>query len=207
MKPSKDKVYRKVERNKENWYYVKGATTIKHKLRVELQLTLREYVVMDFIFTWHQNNKAPISYGDFWIGTGIYERHLDKTFQRLKEKGLLFKDTDGKVKTTEKWNSQFDSSAYFEELWKLMSTGTKSVAKQAFQKAIKVDTFENIKSGLIKYLEYVAQIDWMSPQHLSTFLNHKLKRWEGPFNADPYKKKVSSSQQKPKVSTGPKSKM
>lgn len=205
LKPSKDKVYRKVERSEENIQKVTGTTSVNHKIRVRLGLSLREYVLLDFLTKWHFKNKEAVTYGDIWKATGIYIRFVDRMYQRLKGKGLLFKDVDGKVKTTELWNGSFSNSEDFEELWKIMHTGTKNVAKSAFDKAVKVDSFENIKNGLVEYVKFKEEIGQF-PVHLSTFLNYKNKIWEGPFDKSPYIKKDKTFDQ-PKVQTGPKSKL
>lgn len=204
LKPSKDKVYRKVERNADNHKHVKGSTTIIHKIRVELGLTLREYVLLDFICQWHSKKNKSITYGDFWEATGVYPRFIDGIFQRLKEKGLLFKDTDGMVKTTPLWNDNFNSSELFEELWKMSKVGNKQKAKSAFDKALKVDSYDNIKAGFLKYKEFLKQTEQFE-QHLSTFLSAKNKEWTTEFDASNYKKKTTASDT-PKVSTGPQSK-
>ncbi len=204
---SKDKVYKKVERNMDNKSKVTGTTIIQHTIRISLGLTLREYVLLDFIFQWHESNKAPITFADYFIGTGIYPQFIGRMFGKLKEKELLFKDTDGKVKTTKKWNDNFDRSSQFEELWKLMNTGTKSKAREAFKKAVKVDSFDNIKAGLIVYKNYKEEANSF-PAHLSSFLNPKLKIWQETPNADPYKKKMTQPQFFPTPqTTGPKSKL
>lgn len=205
MEESKDQVYRKVERTVENIRTITGSTLIRHKLRVELRLSLREYCLLDFMYQWCKNHTEPITYGDYWRGTGILERAIDRLFQKLKAKGLLFKDVDGRVKPTDLWTKNFDTSEQFEELWKILKTGTKNIARTTFTKAMKVDSFENIRDGLIKYMAYKKETD-QYPVHLATFLNPKNKIWEGPFNADPYKKNVTNNSQK-KNTTGPQSKV
>lgn len=203
---SKDKVYRKVERTVENIRTITGSTLIRHKLRVELRLSLREYVFLDFIYQWHEKNTDPATYGDFWVGTGLFPRWLDRMFPKLHAKGMLFRDpADGMVKTTDNWNNNFNNSEQFESLWKLLNTGTKNVAKTTFAKALKVDTFESIHAGLVKYIEFKKEVDQF-PVHLATFLNPKNKIWQGPFNADPYKKNVNNFN-KVNTKTGPKSKV
>ncbi len=206
IKPSEDKVYQL----QGDIRVIVGTTTIMHRLRAELKLTMCEYVLLDFIHQWHSNPKNkqnPITFGDYFRATGVKARLINKKFARLKDKGMLFKDVaDGKVKTTDKWNSNFNSSEQFETLWKMLNTGTKNVAKTQFAKCLKVDNFENIKAGLIKYLAYVDKIDWMSPKHLSSFLNPKNKEWTGEFDPSIYKKKEPLFTKSVQAVTGPQSK-
>lgn len=179
-------------------------TIILHKIRVDLGLSLREYVLLDFIYNWHfvVKNKKPITFGDYLKETGIRQLSISRMFQKLKEKGLLFKDADGKVKTTNKWNDNFNIPD-FDNIWKLHPVGNKQKALFAFSKAIKVDTVENIISGIDKYKIFLEKSDQF-PQHLSTFLNYKLKWWQSDFDIS--KLKTQQQDNKMIITTGPKSK-
>lgn len=190
-----------MEKNKINQKFVTGVTFINHKIRIELNLTPREYIMLDFIRNWHLTNKKPIRFDDCWINTGIINRNLTKSFAVLKAKGLLFLDEkDGKVKTTNLFNCKFDDvNLLFEELWKLHHVGTKQIAKACLLKTLKVDTFENIKKGLLKYIEFIKETDQF-PMHLSTFLYHKNKIWQEERDASIYKKKDAVA---PVIQTGP----
>jgi hypothetical protein len=203
IQPSKDTVYQL----QGDIRVVVGSTTIQHNLRAKLKLSMTEYVLLDFIHQWHLKKKEPITFGDYWRATGVKSRLLSVKFQRLKDKGMLFKDdTDGKVKTTDLWNSNFNSSEQFETLWKLLNVGNKQVAKKSFSLAMKVDSYENIKLGLEKYLAFLKLTDQF-PKHLSSFLNPKNKDWTTERDAGIYaKKKEPLFTPKPQVSTGPKSK-
>ncbi len=203
IQPSKDRVYR----IQGDIRVVVGSTTIQHALRAKLKLSMVEYVLLDFIHQWHLKKKEPITFGDYWRATGIKSRMLSSKFARLKERGFLFKDpADGKVKTTDKWNENFNSSEQFETLWKLLNVGNKQVAKTTFVKALKVDSYENIKEGLEKYLAFLKLTDQF-PKHLASFLNPKNKDWTTERDAGIYKKKEPLYTPKPIVTTGPKSKM
>jgi len=205
IKPSKDIAYQL----QGDIRVVAGTTTILHQLRAKLKISMVEYVLLDFIYQWHQKNPKPIEYGDYWRACGVKGRMVSKKFARLKEKGLLFKDMDGKVKTTLLWDSNFNASDQFESLWKLLNTGNKQIAKTAFAKALKVDSFENIKKGLEEYIKFVTETDQFK-KHLSSFLNPKNKDWTTQRDASIYVKKkevVNFNNQQPKVTTGPQSKL
>lgn len=201
LQPSKDAKYQL----QGDIRVVAGTTTILHQLRAKLRLSMTEYVLLDFIHKWHQEKKTPITYGDYWRATGVKARMLEKKFQRLKDKGMLFKDVDGKVKTTELWNVNFNATEEFESLWKLLNTGNKQVAKNQFAKCLKVDSFENIKKGLEAYIKFVNETDQFK-KHLSSFLNPKHKEWTTERDASVYQKK-NVVNQKPQVTTGPQSKL
>jgi len=200
IQPSQDRAYQL----QGDIRVIVGSTTILHKLRAELKITMVEYVLLDFINQWHLKKKEPITFGDYWRSTGVKSRMLTKKFARLKEKGLLFKDIDGKVKTTDKWNSNFNDSEQFETLWKLLNVGNKQVAKTTFAKALKVDSYENIKLGLEKYVKFVTETDQFR-KHLASFLNPKNKDWTTERDSNIYKKKEIIKEQKP--TTGPQSKL
>ncbi len=184
--------------------HVKGVTIINHAIRIDLGLTLREYTVLDFIRVWHINNKKKsqaITYGDFWIATGLMNRNISRIYALMKDKGLLFKDVDGKVKTTKKWNIYFeDHSVSFESIWKIYKVGVKNKAWEAFNKSLKIDSFENIMAGVQRYLKFLEQTDQF-PLHVSTFLYWKNKTWQSEFDASIYKKKEII--QPPIINTGP----
>lgn len=200
MKASEDRAYQL----QGDIRVVTGTTTILHQLRAKLKLTMTEYVLLDFIHQWHLKKKEPITYGDYWRACGVRARMLDKKFKRLKAKEMLFKDIDGKVKTTDKWNSNFNPSEQFESLWKLLNVGNKQIAKNQFAKALKVDSFENIKKGLEDYLKFIVASDQFK-KHLSSFLNPKNKDWTTERDLNLYKKREPIKEQK--AVTGPQSKL
>jgi len=204
MEKAKEQTYKKQERSlSDDVRKVVGTSFINHNTRLNLGLSLREYVLLDFIYSWHQKNRTPITFGDVFITTGLRPRYIQGTYAKLGAKGLLFKDKDGKVKTTDKWNDFFNSDKLFIELWKLLKTGNKQVAIKSFKKCLRVDTYENIKKGLEKYLEFLSKTD-IFPKHLSTFLNYKNKEWLTEHDASMYQKKTNYTPEV-KVTTGPKS--
>ncbi len=177
-------------------------TIIDHSIRIKSNLTLREYVVLDFLRNWYLIEKKSITFGDFkevWITPPS----IHTTYSKLLDKGFLFKDVDGKIKTSDKWNTHFaDNNIQFDELWKLHNIGNKQKAKSALIQALKVDSFDNIKNGLLEYIEFRKQTDQF-PVHLSSFLNHKNKEWQTKRDVSIYKKKEAIAPQI--INTGPKS--
>lgn len=205
MEKAKEGIYKKQERNfSDDVRLVIGTSFINHKVRLYLGLSLREYVLLDFIHNWHEKKKDQITFGDIFKHTGLRPRYIQGIYAKMGAKGLLFKDTDGKVKTTIRWSEAFNSSELILELWKLLNTGNKQKATSALKKALRVDTFENIKKGLEAYLEFLSKTDQF-PQHLSTFLNAKNKAWNTEWDASMYQKKTGAPMQEQKVVTGPRS--
>jgi hypothetical protein len=174
---------------------------IIHKIRIKLNLSVNEYTILDFIKNWHEKNNSIIKYEDFnkYLGFSIEEVNI--LYQSLKLKELLFKDIDSKVKTTNLWNIHFDTNKHYEELWKLHNVGNKQKGKQAFEKAITVDAFDNIKKGLVSYISFLKETEQF-PVHLSSFLNYKNKDWQTERDLAVYKKKQVTE---PIINTGPKS--
>ncbi len=178
-------------------------TIINHSIRNKLGLTLREYVVLDILRNWFLKEKKPITFNEYkkMYLTAV---SVHVTYVKLLSKGFLFKDVDGKIKPTEKWNINFaDNTDEFEELWELHKIGNKQKAKSAFFNAIKVDSFDNIKKGLVAYIEFRNQTDQF-PIHLSSFLNHKNKEWQTERDLTIYKKK-EVLQPQTQINTSPKS--
>lgn len=192
-----------IERYKTNQQHVTGITLINHKVRIELGLTLREYVVCDFIHSYIFDTKKPRTFGEWFKGTGYYPRMIHLTYGRLLNKGVLFKDADGMVKTTETWNKYFPNDfENFKQIWKVHNVGNKQKAQKAFISACKVDTFENILKGLKDYCQWLKESE-QYPMHTATFLNSSNKEWTTERDLKLYKKKEAIVPAQ--LNTGPKS--
>ncbi len=182
--------YRVIERDPTNQQHVTGTTLINHKIRLKLGLTLREYVVCDFIHSYIYETKKARTFGEWFKGTGFYPRMIHLTYERLLNKGVLFKDTDGMVKTTVMWNKHFPNDREnFNQIWRLHNVGNKQQAQKVFIASCKVDTFENILKGTERYVEWLKESDQF-PMHTSTFLNPNYKRWNDERDISKYKKKI-----------------
>ena len=168
-------------------------TVINHSIRIKLGLSLLEYTTLDMI----RESKTPITFGQYKKLIATEPQIIHDAYGQLLSKGFILNG-----KTTDKWNSHFaDNDDLLSELWVLHNVGNKQKAKDALIQALKVDTFDNIKKGLISYKEFRQQTE-QHPLHLSSFLNHKNKEWQTQRDVSLYKKKEVVAES---VNTGPKS--
>jgi len=81
-------------------------TTIYHPIRIELELNVNEYVVLDSI---HQLSHKPShpwctqSKDEIAAYTGISRRTVFRAIESGLEKGLIEKNERGDVRSTDKW--------------------------------------------------------------------------------------------------------
>ena len=128
----------------------------------------------------HYDKKSFKNSDDFQIPLAERQR-TDVTDKIRKEKNRL-DNNNPPISPLEKVG--YDAS--FEEFWEMYipvkctdgrftDKGSKQQAYKAFKKALEKDSFENIKEGLIRYLQKKAMCDSMTA-NVSTFLNQE--RWK-----------------------------
>ena len=104
---------------------------------------------------------------------------VDKDIDKDKEvnKGIKERGIRGKPLKEKEEDEQFET---FWNLYtpvkcsggKITGKGSKKKARECFKRALKSDSFENIKEGLLKYLEKKAREDSMTA-YVTTFLNEE----------------------------------
>ena len=80
---------------------VTGATLINHSIRVDLDLSLQQYVVMDFMTLCFKNKENPADKSIQYIA--IEFNKITPYISLLREKGLLLEN-----QPTDKWTSCFE---------------------------------------------------------------------------------------------------
>lgn len=162
-------------------YRVKGKSIIDHSIRVEMKLSLEEYVLLDFIHTWNLHNTAPILVKDYYYATGIINEDLIDLFQRLKDRGMICKHhkKDG-PDVTQRWKDLFNTDGQFEEMWTLHRKGNKATAKDRFFKVIKKIEYQELKAKLIAYLKNCDEYN-IFKKGLDVWLNPEREHWNNPL--------------------------
>lgn len=171
---------------------VVGKSVINHRARLELCLTMTEYVFLQFIADWFgsMNKKEPITEYILCRYTGIRGPiKIKSVIQRCKNKKMLIKK---EIKTSEgtlnvmypaeKWFKAFESLNRFEEFWQMRvgdkptHLGNKAGALKMYNRATKyIDHNELCK----KFKEYVlwCRESGTFQKHTSTWLNPEFKYW------------------------------
>lgn len=150
------KTYKSFERD--NRTFVTGISSIDHKIRLMNNLTFKEYVILVTIMSFREGSAKDkgITYGNFWIASGIKPDHVKRAYETLKAKGLLFKDDNGLIQVAEKFYRDFTSGSNFEEFWLIQPKGSKIGAKKMYDRALKIKKHAELCK---KYREYLAFCD------------------------------------------------
>lgn len=84
-------------------------TTINHKIRLELDVRLKEYCFLDYIYN---SKKKSFTIKDFYAHIGFLEDDIRDCFRILKVSGLI--EFEGnKIYTTKNWNKYFEKKRGF----------------------------------------------------------------------------------------------
>jgi len=157
---------------------ITGQTLINHSIRVRLKLSLQEYSLLDFLFTWFKSNTNSPSVKDYWIGIGCdpAEEQVKLLLSKLVQKGFLTLDHN----TTELWEKEFvkDSSATFDVLYKMHQKGNKKTARERFNKVVKKVPFAELES---KLKAYIASNEFQYLKGLDVWLNPAKEHWNDPI--------------------------
>lgn len=99
---------------------VVGSTTINHAARIQLELTMAEYVLMDYISRAVRDKKS-LDLTEVYIQTGMIEETQSSVLNNLVQKGFIIGEQVNPPKITDKWESAFTNmEKEFEEMfWRL----------------------------------------------------------------------------------------
>lgn len=164
------KTFKAFERD--NRMFVKGKTMIDHAICLRNNLSLREYVILVTIMEIRESSQKNegITYGKFWIKSGVKPAYVQRAFAKLKAKELLYKDDKGLVQVSEAFKSEFKNNANFEDFWNLwipgppdkdnkptkirLAKGAKAAAMRMYDKAIRIKKHEDLCKAYIEYNAY-----------------------------------------------------
>lgn len=169
-----------MENNGQTVHKIIGFSTINHNVRVRMELSLEDYVLMDYIYSHNQIDNKPITFGKYYNHTGFIYEEIEFLFVRLKKRNLLVWDEKHKrVDVCEEWYDIFSSDKIFNELWKIHPKGNKLVAKGCLPKALKKIPFDKLKEKLIAYVSSVEEFKYR--KDLSSWLNPLKENWNNPL--------------------------
>lgn len=169
---------------------VTGTSIVNHQIRVKLNLSLEEYVIMEYIEKCARD-VIGINYPSIYEKTGIEHDDAKELFVTLWTKGFIeTTQSVSKFKPTSKWFSALSSiKNEFEEFWMSMHiktangkkniswTGSKQDALNKFTKARKIESFEYLMAQKELYFKMIASSDFRKVMGCSVFLNVDTKRY------------------------------
>lgn len=130
-------------------------TTINHKIRLELELTVGEYCFLDMIY---QSKKKSFTVKDFYTKIGFDEDDVKHYFSHLKTKGLIEFEVNI-INTTPDWNKYFEKKR-----------GFTSPTEQEVVDYFKEKGYKEIAGK--KAFEYYNEADW------NDSTGKKIKNWK-----------------------------
>jgi hypothetical protein len=158
-------------------YYVLGISIINHRVRLKLNLSLSEYVFIDYIKKHQDDKDTRITYADIFGNTGLKPSEIPDLWKSLKEKKLVYRHETGIVTTTPLWDDHFMQKDNFHTFWNLNVYGNRNKAFVQFERCIKLVSFDVLVSKYKDYLKWCDETDTFKMM-ASTWLNPKLKHWE-----------------------------
>lgn len=160
---------------------ISGTSVINHRIRINLKLSLEEYVLMDFIHSWNQKNTAPITFGDYFKATGFLSLEgIEEKFSRMKTMELLWWDDKKKrVDVCQEWKNAFKTDALVKELWSIHPKGNLQTAKERLPKVLLKIQIEMLIPKLKAYI--ASEPDEQYRKGLDVWLNPKKEHWNDPL--------------------------
>jgi hypothetical protein len=167
---------------------VYGTTTINHKIRVRLGLTMAEYVVMDFL-DYALTKRKPITYEYSQRRTGLAREQFIQILASLRDKGFTQSVAEeGKLPTiipTRLWLDAFMiPKEWFESFWMVGENaywpGSRKKAQQLFEKLCKTYSPEYLLKCKENYVTFMAHPanDWRKVMGAPVFLNPETERFK-----------------------------
>ncbi|MCC7514588.1 MAG: hypothetical protein IT212_07830 [Bacteroidia bacterium] len=157
---------------------IEGYTTIDHRIRCALKLTVEEYVMADVIYQHNKRFKQGfVSYAKYHSITGFLPEEIMIIGKSLVNKGIVVNDTKLQRHTTAPlWNINFDEDVQFAKLWSINNRGNKQAAKENFLKMRKMIGFNALVIKLQEYMESVSDPNFV--MKLQKWLDPKYRHWE-----------------------------
>lgn len=151
-------------------------STISHRIRKDLGLSLQEYAVCEAIF-----NAKCFDGKELSEGLGITSAQLTDVVSELVHKKMLNQII---YTPTDNWTKHFDYDAQLEELWDTHPKGVKKVARKRWDKIKGKVDFEKLKQFLIDYRASKPPDKICYLNGLDVLLEPINKRWEQPIILD-----------------------
>ncbi len=179
---------------------VTGKTIINHKLRLRFNLSLMEYIMLDFVHNWSiEHPQKSFEDDDVWRFTGYHLDTDSKTvLALLRQKGMIkiVSSDFYYYEACDAWKKEFDVESDFEEFWEAWEkVGNKQKSKIMYLRARKVAEKEVLLLSALKYIAYRKKQFSEHTTHASSFLNPANKMWEDKLpDTKPEKPKVDPNE-------------
>lgn len=160
---------------------ITGKTIVDHRTRVEMRLSLEEYVLLDFIHTFNQAGPGTITFADYYRETGIIKHDVTEIFKKLKERKLMvWNEKDKRVDVSDEWKMHFNAGGSIERLWKILPKGNKPTAKARLPKVLKMISMDELASKLTAYVQH-CDANNIFKKGLDVWLNPQKSHWDDPL--------------------------
>jgi len=150
-------------------------STINHAVRLQLNLSLCEYVILEFVFTMNKKQTTPITFAQYLKEIGLNKNEVTELIPIMKQKELLVWD-GRRMDVYDHWKAKFNTNEHFDELWKIHAKGNKNIARERLSKVIKLIPFDELKVKLKRYLDDCRKSQRFE-KDLATWLNPKNEHW------------------------------
>lgn len=172
---------------------VTGVITINHERRLEMNLSLLEYVLMDAIVQLKEK-KHPVTVSSIYILTGLPPSDQQLALKWLVEKGYVYPDTDPdhSPKISDKWKSFFKSlESEFEDFWnkdgKVCWQGPKGKAMSLYTTLRKVHSKDILITQRDEYFRYLQLLlksqNFDRPKMMATVFLGPQERFKEPWTS------------------------
>lgn len=176
---------------KHSYAGVKGATVINHRIKIKLDISIVQYVVLDFLFLFKKENNRIFNQvqdqDEMYkhMGARPYE-----AFMTFDERCKIYYAINGDYyQTTSLWDIEFEDAIQreFEKFWELYGKiGNKKNAEKMYLRTRKEVTEVHLQKRLEVYNNHLntERFSFKDKMHLSSWLNPKLKKFNDVLIVD-----------------------
>lgn len=164
-------------------------STINHKTRTKFGLSIEQYIMLDYLYSLQVKNIKPTKeLVTSAIGFDV-ERQKELTIQLIRKE--FYVSGQG---VTDKWASQFDYTAEFEEFWVLfLKKGNRATAETKYIACRKFIERGILFDAAEKYIKSKAGKERQFIMSCETWLNPKAQRWLDVIDFEEVKKYTATN--------------
>ncbi len=151
-------------------------TSIDHKIRIKLLLTMEEYCVLDFLC----DRKELTKYSDYENNLGINKGQVGVILASLKKKQMIQQRASGEIVVCDLWKNQFKKIDFIDILWNIHMAGSKQKARQRLPAVLKKIGLDELKKKLEQYVK-ACNDSGSYAKNLDAYLNPKSEHWNDPI--------------------------
>lgn len=170
-----------VTANKYNHVGVTGISTIDHRVRHKLKMSMEEYVIIDFIIQ-SKIEGIPVTAESVNKYIGLTIAEFNAAVIHLEKYGYLLSTITYEPSAIVL--KAFDYDAAFEDLWKIMKTnaGNKKEGRKMWNRAVKYASINVLLKCAHNYAASKVGSDKKYWMHVSSFLNPEYAKWKDYMN-------------------------